>query len=240
MSRSERLLQLMQILRRYRYPVSGAALAQELGISLRSVYRDIASLQAQGARIEGEAGLGYVLQPGFTLPPLMFSSEEAEAIALGLRWVTGRADQRLSASARDALAKITAVLPPELRHELDHTGLLIGPSASSPGNPEWLHAVRLAVRQERILSIHYADERGNTSERRIWPCALTFFDHAQVIVAWCELRQSFRHFRTDRLHALNDTGERYPQSRQKLLKRWKEELLASDSRNTSTVTADKN
>lgn len=88
MSRSERLLQLMQILRRYRYPVSGAALAQELGISLRSVYRDIASLQAQGARIEGEAGLGYVLQPGFTLPPLMFSSEEAEAIALGLRWVT--------------------------------------------------------------------------------------------------------------------------------------------------------
>ncbi|MGL4604361.1 MAG: helix-turn-helix transcriptional regulator, partial [Iodobacter sp.] len=103
MSRAERLLALMQKLRLYQYPVSGQILAQELGISLRTLYRDIASLQAQGARIEGEAGLGFVLRPGFTLPPLMFSVEEIEALALGARWVSSRADHPLGLAAKDAL-----------------------------------------------------------------------------------------------------------------------------------------
>jgi len=106
MSRSERLLQLMQMLRRYRYPVTAMTLSQELGISVRSVYRDIASLQAQGANIAGEAGIGYVLQDGFTLPPLMFSAEEIEAIVLGSRWVVERGDEKLAEAARDAFARI--------------------------------------------------------------------------------------------------------------------------------------
>ncbi len=111
MSRSERLLQMMQLLRRYRVPVTGRMLADELGISLRTAYRDIALLQVQGADIEGEAGVGYLLRPGFMLPPLMFSEDELEALALGSRWVSKRADKRLSVAAHDAFAKILAVLP---------------------------------------------------------------------------------------------------------------------------------
>ena len=106
MSRAERLLELIQTLRRFRHPVSGAALAEELGVSLRTLYRDIQSLKAQGARIEGEPGLGYILRPGFMLPPLMFSEDEIEALVLGSRWVADRGDTRLGEAARNALTKI--------------------------------------------------------------------------------------------------------------------------------------
>src|SRR5664279_6049005 len=119
MSRAERLLQLVQILRRHRRPVSGAHLSAELGISLRTLYRDIASLQAQGAGIEGEAGVGYVLRPGFMLPPLMFSEDEIAALVLGSRWVVARTDDALSRAARNALAKIAAVLPADLAASLE-------------------------------------------------------------------------------------------------------------------------
>src|SRR5579871_5038155 len=119
MSRSERLLQLLEALRRRRRPVAGAVLAEELGVSLRSIYRDIATLQAQGANIEGEAGVGYLLKPGFLLPPLMLTEEEIEAIVLGSRWVAKRGDDKLSTAARGALAKILSVLPPDLRDEAE-------------------------------------------------------------------------------------------------------------------------
>ncbi len=118
MSRSERLLDLIQILRRHRRPVSGRTLAAEMGVSIRTLYRDIATLQGQGAPIEGEAGLGYVLRPGFMLPPLMFTDEEIEAIVLGSRWVAKQPDRRLSQAATDALAKIAAVLPDWLSERL--------------------------------------------------------------------------------------------------------------------------
>src|ERR1700754_4300218 len=123
MSRAQRLLDLLQILRSHRYPVSGALLAGQLDISLRTLYRDIALLQQQGAHIEGEAGVGYVLRPGFLLPPLMFSEEEIQALVLGSRWVADRADSQLGQAARNALAKIAAVLPPELRNECDDGAL---------------------------------------------------------------------------------------------------------------------
>src|SRR5579862_8962741 len=109
MSRSERLFALIQVLRRHRRAVSGAELARELSVSLRTIYRDIQSLAASGAPIDGEAGIGYVLRPGYTLPPLMFTEEEIEALVLGSRWIAERADARFAASARDALAKIAAV-----------------------------------------------------------------------------------------------------------------------------------
>ncbi len=126
MSRAARLLGLMQTLRRHRRPVSGRALAEEHGISLRTLYRDIASLQAQGADIVGEPGLGYVLKPGFMLPPLMFSDEELEALVLGSRWVAENGDPRLSQAARDAMAKITGVLPSDLRQVVDSSTLIVG------------------------------------------------------------------------------------------------------------------
>jgi len=222
-SRAERLLELMQALRRHRYPVSGAALAVELGISVRTLYRDIASLQAQGARIDGEPGVGYVLRPGFLLPPLMFSEEEIEAMVLGSRWVAARADSRLGDAARNAIAKIAAVLPSELRHELDANALLVGPSEPIAAGDQELGQIRGAIRAECKLEICYRDLKGVESSRTIWPFAIGFFEQVRVVVAWCELRQEIRHFRTDRIMALDVSETRYPRRRQTLLKAWRQE-----------------
>jgi predicted DNA-binding transcriptional regulator YafY len=222
MSRSKRLLDLLQALRRHRYPVTGAALAEELGVSIRTLYRDIATLQSQGARIDGASGLGYVLRPGFVLPPLMFSEEEVEALVLGSRWVVDRADARLAIAARDALAKIAAVLPAEFRNDLESSALLVGPGAPIAAGDAELLAIRRAIRSERKLAITYLDLKERSSSRTIWPFALAFFDRARVVVAWCEMRQAFRHFRTDRITALTAAEERYPRRRQALMKEWRE------------------
>jgi predicted DNA-binding transcriptional regulator YafY len=221
MSRAERLLALMQVLRRHRRPVSGAALAEALSISVRTLYRDIASLQAQGATIDGAPGLGYVLRPGFTLPPLMFSEEEIEALVLGSRWVADRADHRLGEAARNALAKISAVLPPELRHDLETSALLIGPGAIATAGDAERIAIRHAIRGERKLDLTYRDLTGKQTRRTIWPFALGFFDRVEVVVAWCELRESIRHFRADRIVALTPTTLRYPRRRHALLADWR-------------------
>lgn len=222
MSRAERLLQLMQYLRRHRFPVTASALATELGISIRSVYRDIASLQAQGADIEGEPGLGYVLRPGFMLPPLMFSEEEIEALVLGSRWVSERADSGLATAARNALSKIAAVLPTELRQELETSALMVGPGQAIAAGDQELAKIRLAIRSEHKLDIVYRDLQEQESQRTIWPFAIGFFDRARVVVAWCELRQAIRHFRTDRIIAFTTSETRYPRRRQVLLKEWRE------------------
>ena len=222
MSRAERLLDLIQVLRRHRRPVSGRSLADELGVSIRTLYRDIGTLQGQGARIEGEAGVGYVLRPGFMLPPLMFSDEEIEAIVLGSRWVAERGDERLAGAARNALAKITAVLPEDLRAEADGSTLLIGPGQPLSTGEVDLSALRAAIRAEQRVEIDYRDKTDSVTQRGIWPFALGFFDRARVVVAWCEMRQDFRHFRTDRIVSLRPTGQRYPRRRQALLKAWRE------------------
>lgn len=221
MSRTERLFDLLQLLRRYRYPVSGATLAVELGISLRTLYRDIACLQAQGAHIEGEKGMGYVLRPGFILPPLMFLEEEIEALVLGSRWVTSRADSELQQAANNALAKIAAVLPPVLKQQLEVSGLLIAPGDVVDSDDNSLVLIRQAIRKEYKLTMTYKDNNGNTSQRNIWPLGLAYFDQVRIIIAWCELRADFRHFRTDRLTQLQLIETRYPKSRQTLLKKWR-------------------
>lgn len=236
MSRAERLLDLMQVLRRHRQPVSGKSLAGELGVSLRTLYRDIATLQGQGAPIEGEAGLGYVLRPGFMLPPLMFTDEEIEAIVLGSRWVAKQPDRRLSQAATDALAKIAAVLPDDLREDLDATALLVGPRAE-PFEDVDLGVVRQAIRNERKLGLLYRDAGGVASERIVWPFALGFFDKVRVVVAWCEMRQDFRHFRADRIAALTATDIRYPRRRQAMLREWRATLGApGSSRNAADAS----
>ena len=222
MSRAERLLQLMQMLRRHRFPVSGALLASELGISLRTLYRDIGSLQAQGALIDGEAGIGYVLRPGFMLPPLMFSEEEIEALVLGSRWVADRGDSRLGDAARNAISKIAAVLPGDLRLAMDTSALLVGPGSGMAAGDQELATIRLAIRSERKLEIRYRDLKDKQSSRSIWPFALGFFDRVRIVVAWCELRQDIRHFRTDRISALTISQTRYPRRRHALLKEWRE------------------
>ncbi len=223
MSRAQRLLDLVQVLRRHRRPVSGRKLAVELGVSIRTLYRDIVTLQGQGAPIEGEPGLGYILKPGFMLPPLMFSEEEIEALVLGSRWVADRADPALALAARDAMAKIVAVLPADLTRRVEEAALILGPGTMLVDAPQLdLAAIRKAIRAERRASIGYGDAEGRTSERIVWPLALSFFDQVRVLVAWCELRQDFRHFRTDRLMRFEALEGRYPQRRQALLKAWRE------------------
>ncbi|HTZ77466.1 MAG TPA: YafY family protein [Stellaceae bacterium] len=222
MSRSRRLLDLMQILRRHRRPVTGARLARELGISLRTVYRDVEALIAEGADIAGEAGVGYVLRPGFLLPPLMFSDDEIEALVLGSRWVMRHADPALAAAAADALAKIRAVLPADLRESADATGLLAGPGGPIAPDGIDLAPLRWAIRREHRIRLGYRDRAGKASERIVWPIAIGFFERVRVLAAWCELRQGYRHFRTDRMTALADTGLRYPRRRRALIREWRD------------------
>jgi predicted DNA-binding transcriptional regulator YafY len=221
MSRAHRLLELIQVLRQHRRAVTGAVLAEELGVSLRTLYRDIDALRAQGAHIDGESGVGYMLRPGFMLPPLMFSEEEIEALVLGSRWVSERADGVLGKAARSVLTKVCAVLPDDLKDGIDASSLLIGPGQPIAAGDAELPAIRRAIRSERAIQIAYVDERGSATQRTIWPIALTFYDRVRVVVAWCESREGYRHFRTDRITALEVTPDRYPRRRTALLKEWR-------------------
>lgn len=218
---------MLQSLRRYRLPVSGRKLAQEMGISIRTLYRDIASLQARGAMIEGEPGVGYVLRPGFMLPPLMFSNVEIEALVLGSRWVSKRADKQLAAAASHALAKIAAILPDGLRNELDTNALFVGPRDTTTLEDIDLGLVRTAIRTEHKVAITYSDQNGVESSRTIWPFAIGFFESSRVLVSWCELRSNFRHFRTDRIIAVTWLDLRFPRSKQALIKEWRKTQGAS-------------
>ncbi len=231
MSRTERLLDLLQILRRHRAPVAGASLAAELDISIRTLYRDIATLQGQGAEIEGEPGLGYVLKPGFMLPPLMFSIDEIEALMLGAGWVGRQTDDaRLSQAAGNAMTKIAAVLPSELRRELETGTLYVAGRRETPQVQVDPALLRDAIRKELKLRIGYRDDAGQETERVIWPFVIGFFEQRKVVAAWCELRNDYRNFRIDRIATLAATGERSPRRRHALLKEWRERLDAEMQR----------
>jgi len=221
MSRAERLLLLLQVLRRYRRPVSGQVLAEQIGVSIRTLYRDIASLQAQGATIEGEPGIGYVMKPGFMLPPIMFRSEELDALVLGMRWVADRCDETLAAGALSTLAKIAAVLPAELRRELDESSLLVGAPLKRHVQTISPDLLRAAVRAEQKLAMTYMDGDGKRSRRVVWPFALVYFDQARVLMCWCELRGDFRNFRSDRILDVEQMEVRYPKRRSALLREWR-------------------
>jgi predicted DNA-binding transcriptional regulator YafY len=222
MSRAERLLGLIEELRRHRRPVAGNVLAAALGVSIRTLYRDIASLRAHGASIDAEPGLGFVLRPGYMLPPLMFPDDELEALVLGSRWVAERADPRLAEAARNALARLGGALPADVAERLEATHLIVGPPSVPMRESIDLAQVRRAIRAERKLRIAYRDADDKATERLIWPFLLGFFDGARLVSAWCELRQDIRHFRSDRLASLEETGVRYPRRRHDLLKAWRE------------------
>ena len=229
MSRTERLLDLLQILRQHRAPVAGSTLAADLNISLRTLYRDIATLQGQGAEIDGEPGLGYVLKPGFMLPPLMFSIDELEALILGAGWVGKQHDDsRLSKAAGNALTKIAAVLPSDLRDEIDRGSLYVVPSRQLPTQVD-PSLLRDAIRKEQKLRIAYRDDAGSETERVIWPFVIGFFEQHKTVGAWCELREDFRHFRIDRIASLAATGERSPKRRHALLKEWRARMEADNA-----------
>ena len=225
MSRSARLLQLLDALRCARQPQTGPQLAQSLGVSLRTIYRDIATLRTQGADILGDPGLGFEIRPGFLLPPLMFNADELEAVVLGARWVASQAaDPELAQAAQAAMNRIANVLPTELRLSVETSGLFVPERCDAFPPVPWLPTLRRAIRCEHALLLDYRDAHDEPSQRRIWPFAMAFFDHARLIAAWCELRQNFRHFRADRVQALTDTGQRYPVRRHQLIERWRQQM----------------
>ncbi len=219
MTRAGRLLALLQALRGRRRAVTASELAAEFAVSERTVYRDLKTLAAQGAPIEGAAGLGFVLRPGFFLPPLTLEPDEADAVALGLRFVMRRGDARLKAAARSAAAKVGSVLPASTGAAAAGNGLVVAPSGS--GASERLGEAREALAAERKLRLRYRDGRGASSERVVWPVALGFFDAAEILVAWCETRRAFRHFRLDRVEALERLDEPLPSARRTLFARWR-------------------
>lgn len=233
MRRADRLLQVLQILRRYRRPVSGAAISAELEVSLRTLYRDIAALQASGVPVVGEAGVGYVLEEGYDLPPLMFTAEELEIVMLGLRMVEGRGDAAIRRTARDAVAKIATVLPDGLRDGFLDAPLYAPPPCELPGDRIELLRLREALRLERKVEILYQVPDRAPERRVIWPIVLAFFEHARVLAAWCELRQNYRNFRTDRMLEMTVLEARPPRGRKRLYAEWRrhrmEEARARDA-----------
>ncbi len=226
--RAARLLQMLDALRQRRGPVRGAQLAGQLGVSLRTVYRDIDVLRGQGAQIDGDAGVGYRLRPGFVMPAMMFPAEELEALVLGARWVASHADPELAAAASRALDRVVGVLPERLRLEVETSGLF-APHWHAREPEPWLPALRHAIRDGHAVRMHYRDAGGRASERVVWPFAMAFLDDMRLLAAWCEVRadfRHFRHFRADRVLALEDTGRCYPEQRHQLLRRWRQQRQA--------------
>ncbi|MBB3425137.1 putative DNA-binding transcriptional regulator YafY [Rhizobium sp. BK312] len=206
MRKASRLFEIIQILRLAKRPVTGADIAARLEVTVRSVYRDIAALQAMRVPIEGERGIGYILRPGFDLPPLMFSIEEMEAIVLSLALLERTGDAELKQAAKRVTAKIAGVVPPPLRQTLDANALHAWGFAAPSAAAIDLSLVRRAIRDEEKLDLAYRDELGRATERIIRPIALIYYAETANVVAWCELRQAIRNFRSDRIEGCEATG----------------------------------
>jgi predicted DNA-binding transcriptional regulator YafY len=199
MRRADRLFQIIQILRRSSRPVTAAALAEEIEVSKRTVYRDVADLIGQRVPIVGEAGLGYLLDREYDMPPLMLTPDEIEAVVLGAQWVAGRGDAILSNAARDVIAKIASVIPECLRPFIDEPSVGAKPGAIAREDPVDTSELRRAVREGRKMHLRYRSEAGEETDRIVWPVILGYGEATRLIIAWCELRQGFRHFRTNRV-----------------------------------------
>lgn len=220
MTRTARLLNLLQVFRTYRYPVSGQRLAERMNISLRTLYRDIDTLRAQGAEIEGEAGVGYILKPSFFLPPLMFSQTEIEALLLGTQWVSQYGDAPLSKAATDALGKIKDVLPLTIRNEMNTFTLRVGPPAQENLIKEDLTRLREAIRKQKKICLNYQTEKGKHIQRIVWPFAIGYFTDGRILAAWCEKQQDYCHFNTLGINSLEILNDSYSRSRDSLFREW--------------------
>jgi predicted DNA-binding transcriptional regulator YafY len=227
--RTERLFQIIQILRRASRPVTASDVADELETSLRTVYRDMAELMGQRVPIRGEAGMGYVLDRGFDMPPLMLTPDEIEAAVLGAQWVAGRGDVALAKAARDLIAKIGAVIPDHLRPYLIDSTV-----CASGGRPRVEDTIDLArmrawIHAGRKVEMRYRDQEERETERVIWPIGVGYYEAVRLVIAWCELRSDFRHFRTDRIVTADFLEQRYPQRRAVLYATWRKGLRAGQT-----------
>lgn len=217
MRRTDRLFEIIQILRSESRVITAAEIAARLEVSVRTVYRDIQALQAMRIPIEGEAGVGYLMRQGYDLPALNFSVDEIEAIVVGLSLVAQTGDEGLGRAARQVSRKIDAVRGRYESLQVSERGALI-PRAVSPD------LIRGAIRGERKLDIRYRDESEVETERRIRPLAIIYYVHAMLLVGWCEFREDFRHFRIDRMLSCADAGEDFDGQGDELRRQWR--LLA--------------
>ena len=228
MRRADRLFDIIQVLRTSTRPVTAAALAQDLEVTVRTIYRDIATLQARRVPIEGAPGVGYVLRRGFDLPPLMFTTDEIEAIAVGTRMLRRTGDRGLQTAAESVLSKIMVALPGALRSYLAQPPFFVSHHGAPLPRFADLAMVRGAIRDEFKLRIIYRDEKGTHTERTIWPVAIAYCVEATLISAWCELRDDFRHFRADRVLDCDVLDEHFPISGKMLSARWFERFVTKD------------
>ena len=220
MRKASRLFEIIQILRLAKSPITAAEIAARLEVGRRSIYRDIAALQAMRVPIEGERGIGYILRSGFTLPPLMFTAEETEAIVLGMALIERTGDLELEKASKQVVAKIAAAVPAPLRQALLSRRLHAwGAIATAPKGVDFA-AVRRAIRDEEKLSLDYRDEHGRATRRIVWPLALIYYSEAAVVVGWCELRQAIRNFRADRVVTCTLTGDRFQNEGERLRGLW--------------------
>jgi predicted DNA-binding transcriptional regulator YafY len=212
MRRADRLFQIIQLLRRRRTVTTAAQIAEKLEVSERTVYRDVRDLVLAGTPIEGEAGVGYRIRPGYDLPPLMFDREEIQALVLGARIVRQFGDPALARASDAILAKVAAVLPKELEPLLAETRLFVPSLLSGGRSADGLAIAREALATRRRLRFRYANERGDASERTVRPLGVFFWGRTWTLAAWCEMRTGFRHFRVDRISepALGDRFDDEP------------------------------
>lgn len=218
MSRTARLFQLMQALRMGPQPRTSAVLAQELGVSPRTIHRDIDALRGLGAVIDGEAGFGFTLVEDATLPPLGFTDDELEALVLGLREVEQIGDPDLSSAASQALRKLQGRLPQSQSHRLSHA-VLAATRFDRPERPSIeVGGLRRATWDEQIVAFDYTDVHGAATNRQVKPLSIVYMDRASVLIAWCLLREDFRVFRLDRMQNLLITNQSFRPGRVPLLR----------------------
>lgn len=221
MRRADRLFHIIQILRRTSRPATAAALAAELEVSKRTVYRDIADLVGQRVPIDGAAGVGYVLGADYDLPPLTLTPDEIEAAVLGAEWVAGRSDKALANAARDLIAKLAAVVPAPMRALAATPSVGVKPPAAPRVEPPDASRLRAAIRDGVKLRLRYRSLAGEISERTVQPVILGYAEASEMLVAWCELRGDFRHFRVDRILEAEPLAEPIGTSRAQLRRRWR-------------------
>lgn len=220
MRRTDRLFKIIQILRSTKKVMTAQQLADELETSTRTIYRDIEELLAQHVPIRGEAGVGYLLQAGYDMPPLMLTPDEIEAAVLGAQWVAARGDSGLAHGARDLIAKINAVIPAHLRPLVMESSVMAPNFSSGQVDALDMTQVREWIRQQGKLEIQYRDEAGRDSHRIIWPIGVAYFETVRIIVAWCEMRVAFRHFRTDRIMDVRFLAEKFAAPSKILREKW--------------------
>lgn len=237
MRRADRLIKIVHFLRRRRRAVTASRIAEEFSICTRTVYRDIQALMDSGVPISGEAGVGYIIDKQYYLPPITFDTDELEAIGLGISMVRQWTDEQFAAKAVSAFEKIQAVLPAQLQAEMQQISTF---AVSNGDKIPWtvsFSSIRESIRRREKICIEYCDESKKATSRTIRPIGLFFFSPVWVLTGWCELRRSFRNFRLDRIKTLQPSGVTFENEPEKDLSAYLKLCVEDDQRLTNPVSA---